>query len=115
MTTTETHDMLREFVRRWNDALDEVVTGQEALKLVKAEAKAEGFDLKILGKAITEMRKGPDYQADCLLAEAELDTIRHALGLPTEPEDAQKRALAAAQGQTDLEDAIRDRGGRLDA
>lgn len=79
--------------------LNEIADLQEEVKQLKAEAKADGYDMKALNQIIREMRRGPKYQSDQLQLELVLDTYRQAVELPITLEDAQRRAAEAA-GET---------------
>ncbi len=79
-----------------SDKLDEIGELQEEVKQLRAEAKADGYDVKVLNKVVTELRRGADYQADQLELELLLDTYRTAVGLPTNLEDAQRRVREEA-------------------
>ena len=107
---------------RMSAQLDIIGEAQEEIKLIKAEAKNDGYNLKALGQIVKEMRRGPDYQEDQLTLELEVDTYRRAVGLPVDLEVAQKLAREAAaedglepktrKGSRDLNDelegAVRD-------
>ena len=90
-----------DLARRWLDALDKVAEATADLKAIKADAKDAGYNLKLLGQVVKELRLGAEYQADQLLAELELDSYRAAVDLPTAAEDAQSRALAEVRTTPD--------------
>lgn len=73
--------------------LDQIADIQEEVKQLKAEAKADGYDMRALGKVIAELRKPPDYMVKQLQLEMVLDTYRESVGLPTTIEEAQRRSL----------------------
>ena len=74
---------------RWARLLDEIAERQEDLKQLKADAKADGFNLRCLAQIVKEQRRGAKYQAEQLALEFELDVYREAVGLPTDHEVAQ--------------------------
>ena len=76
--------------------LDDIAERQEELKQIKAEDRADGFSEKALAQVVKELRRGPDYQADVLQLEMELDTYRAAVGLPRTLDDAQRLVAAEA-------------------
>jgi len=78
------------------EKLDQIADLQEEVKQLKAEAKADGYDLKALNQVVKELRRGPDYQAAQLELELVLDTYRRAVDLPTTLEAAQEAAREAA-------------------
>lgn len=96
MTLSNSEAELQRRARRRADILDQIAELQEEMKAFKAEDKADGFDEKALARCIAEERRGAKFQADQLAAEAVLDTYRRALGLPTDLEDAQRRAREEA-------------------
>lgn len=75
--------------------LDQIEEAKSELKLFKDEDKADGYSEKALGAAIKSMRKGPEWHAEQLMFELEVDTYRKACGLTTDAEEAQKIALDA--------------------
>lgn len=87
---------LRRRATALKDKLDEIAELQEEVKQLKAEAKADGYDLKALNQVVKELRRGPDYQAAQLELELVLDTYRRAVDLPTTLEAAQEAAREAA-------------------
>lgn len=87
---------LRTRAQRLRDVLDEIADKQEEAKQIRAEAKADGYDLKALNQVVKEMRRGPDYQAAQLELELVLDTYRKAVALPVTLEAAQEAAREAA-------------------
>jgi len=72
--------------------LDDIAELQDRAKEIKADAKAEGYDMKVFNQVVKEKRRGASYQCSQLEMELVLDTYRSALGLPVTLEDAQKRA-----------------------
>ncbi len=89
----------KDYVDRWAAHLDVIAKEQEELKSLKAEAKAEGWNLKTLGQAVKEQRKGAKYSVDQLTLELEMTAMRKAVGLPTVLEDAQRLAAAEARAE----------------
>ena len=87
---------LESYARRISEGLDKVAEGQEAVKLARAEAKADGYDLKALNACVKEMRKGAKHQVAQLELELVVGTYRRALGLPTDLETAQRLAAQEA-------------------
>lgn len=84
--------------KRLSEQLDKVAEAQEEIKLIKAEAKADGYDPKVLSQIVKEQRRGPEYQAAQLTLELEVMTYRIAVDLPVDLEVAQKLARDAAAG-----------------
>lgn len=78
-------DQLRSFVERIERLEEEKKTIADDIKDVYGEAKAMGFDTKVLRKVVA-IRKQDEN--DRLEQEAILDTYLHALGMAPEPEDA---------------------------
>lgn len=97
--------VIARYVETWAGHLDVIAKEQDQLKLLKAEIKAEGYNLKCLAQAVREKRKGAKYQCDQLTLELELGTYRQAVGLPVTLDDAQERVRRE----------IRDGGGGDDA
>lgn len=87
---------LRRRATALKEKLDEIAELQEEVKQLKAEAKADGYDLKALNQVVKELRRGPDYQAAQLELELVLDTYRKAVDLPVTLEAAQEAARDAA-------------------
>ena len=105
---------LRRRAMAMKEKLDEIAELQEEVKQLKAEAKADGYDLKALNQVVKEMRRGPDYQAAQLELELVLDTYRRAVDLPVTLEAAQKAAREAAAvvpNPADADDEARPRRG----
>lgn len=75
---------LRNFVERIERLEEEKKTIGDDIKDVYGEAKANGYDTKVLRRVVA-MRKMD--QADRLEQEAVLDTYLHALGMAPEPEE----------------------------
>lgn len=90
-------ERLGSIARQITGNLDEIAEAQDQIKQLKAEAKAEGYDLKALGQIIKELRKGPKFQAAQLELELVLDTYRDAVRLPRDLETAQAAAKSAAE------------------
>jgi len=84
--------------RSLSGILDEIAELQEEAKVIKSEAKSDGYDMKAFGQIVKEMRRGAEYQAEQLQLELVIDTYRTAVGLPTNLEAAQE---AAAQEATE--------------
>ncbi|EDQ34430.1 hypothetical protein HPDFL43_15572 [Hoeflea phototrophica DFL-43] len=78
-------DQLRSFVERIERLEEEKKTIADDIKDVYGEAKAMGFDAKVLRKVVA-IRKQDEN--DRLEQEAILDTYLHALGMAPEPEGA---------------------------
>lgn len=89
-TTSNTQAELVRRAERRAALLDDIAERQEELKQIKAEDRADGFSEKALAQVVKELRRGPDYQADVLQLEMELDTYRAAVGLPRTLHDAQR-------------------------
>lgn len=79
---------LKHIAERWVRLLDEIADLQEDLKQVKAEAKADGYDMKALAQTIKDFRKDEDGRAAQIELHAVTNTYRRALGLPTELDEA---------------------------
>ena len=77
-------DHLRAFVERIERLEEEKKTIADDIKDVYAEAKANGFDTKILRKVVS-IRKIDSNER--LEQEAVLDTYLHALGMAPAPEE----------------------------
>ncbi len=88
-------ERLKSFVERWARLLDDIADLQEDLKQVKAEAKADGYDMKALAQVVKELRKDEDYRAAQLELHAVTNTYRRAVELPTNLEEAYRAARAA--------------------
>jgi uncharacterized protein (UPF0335 family) len=78
-------DQLRSIVERIERLDEEKKTIADDIKDVYGEAKAHGYDTKVLRKVISIRKQD---QNDRLEQEAILDTYLHALGMAPEPEDA---------------------------
>lgn len=76
--------------------LDDIAELQDRAKEIKADAKAEGYDMQVFNQVVKEKRRGASFQCSQLEKELVLDTYRSALGLPVTLEDAQKRAAEDA-------------------
>ncbi len=87
---------LDKLAKRWITLVDEIAKHQEDLKQLKAEIKNVGFDTKVLGQVVKELRKDENYRADQLEMELMLDTYREAVGLPRAFEEAQALVRDAA-------------------
>lgn len=99
----------KDITDQWVELADAIAEKQVELKDLKARAKEDGYNLRVLTQIVKEKRKGAKYQAEQLTLELELDTYRKATGLPTELKDAQERAAREAAGIEDaLEDALAD-------
>ena len=89
-------ERLKSFVERWARLLDEIGDLQEDLKQVKAEAKAEGYDMNALGETVKDYRADEEKRANKLERRAIYDTYKRAIGLPTELDAAHSAAREAA-------------------
>ncbi|MCZ4290443.1 DUF2312 domain-containing protein [Hoeflea alexandrii] len=78
-------DQLRSIVERIERLEEEKKTIADDIKDVYGEAKANGYDTKVLRKVVAIRKQD---QNDRLEQEAILDTYLHALGMAPEPEDA---------------------------
>ena len=78
-------DQLRSFVERIERLEEEKKTIADDIKDVYGEAKATGYDTKVLRKVVAIRKQD---QNDRLEQEAILDTYLHALGMAPAPEDA---------------------------
>lgn len=81
--------------------LDDIAELKNREKEIKADAKAEGYDMPSFNQMVKEKRRGASYQCAQLEKELVLDTYRKAIGLPVTLEDAQKRAAADASKTPD--------------
>tara|TARA_R110002020_G_scaffold266483_35_gene481521 strand:+ start:5960 stop:6304 length:345 start_codon:yes stop_codon:yes gene_type:complete len=93
-------DQLRAFVERIERLEEEKQTIVDDIKDVYAEAKANGFDTKII-RQIVRLRKMD--AAERQEQEALLDLYMHALGMSTAE---RLEATEAATGQIDIETSI---------
>lgn len=73
-----TADELRQFIERFEQLAEEKADIAAQQKEVMAEAKARGYDTKVMRKVIARRRRKPDELAE---EEAILDLYLHALGL----------------------------------
>lgn len=111
------------YAERMTRLLDDKLAVEQDIKALKEEMKGASFgkdEMKAFAQCVKELRRGPDYQSDQLQLELILDTYRQAVGLPTDLEVAQQRALAEAETAPDdkprrkrrsrgeMEDAITD-------
>lgn len=71
-------DQLRAFVERIQRIEEEIKVFNDDKKDVYAEAKANGFDVKILKRVIALLRKEPHVREE---EEAVMDLYLHALGI----------------------------------
>lgn len=78
------------------DLLDQVAELQGEIKILKAAAKEDGYDMKAFAQIVKEQRRGVEYQAAQLELELVLDTYRTAMGLPVTLDAAQERVSKAA-------------------
>lgn len=101
-------DDLRSYASRLARVLNDIADLQEDAKQIKAEVKAEGFDMKAFAQVVKEQRRGADYQAAQLELELVLDTYRKALDLPTTLEQAQAAVLAGAETLPNADDDADD-------
>lgn len=82
--------------KRLHGLLDQIADLLDEVKLLKSEAKSDGYNPKVLSQIVKEMRRGAQYQADQLTLELEVKTYREAAGLPTDLAVAQQRAAHEA-------------------
>lgn len=75
---TVTGDRIRSFVERAERLHEERAALADDLKELFAEAKGQGFDVKVLKKIIQDRAKDPNERAEF---EALLDAYKHALGM----------------------------------
>lgn len=94
------------YAEKMTALLDEQAKTAGALKELRAEIKAEGYNLKAVNQVVKELRKGAQFQADQLMLELELDTYRKSVGLPVTVEDAQERARREAATMGDDEAGV---------
>ena len=85
-TDTESHGRLRSFIARIERLEEEKATIGDDIKDVYGEAKATGFDSKILKKVIAIRKQDKDERME---QEAILDTYLQALGMIELPPDAE--------------------------
>lgn len=97
-----TQQVLRSYGRRLSNILNEIADLQDDAKQVRAEAKADGYEVKVLNKVIQELRRGEDYRQGQLELELMLNTYRAAMDLPTTLEAAQTQAREAAEVVPDV-------------
>jgi uncharacterized protein (UPF0335 family) len=88
---------LKRRIERRIAIIDRIAELQEDLKLCKAEDKADGFTEKVIARMVKEKRADADQILAQLTLEAEIDVARHAIGLPTDLETAQRLAREAAE------------------
>lgn len=93
-------ESLDSYARRLRDRIEAAADIAAEIRQIKADAKNDGYNVSILSQAVKEMLRGPEYQADRLTAEAELDAVRRALGLPTSLEEAHARV------RTEVEESL---------
>lgn len=101
MTRPNTDPGITEIADKLAAAEEKKAEAAGEIKDLKAKAKDDGYDLKLLGQIVKEKRKGPKYQAQQLLFEMELTTYRAGYGLPTTAEEAQALARREADGEDD--------------
>lgn len=104
MTSDDTPSMggnareeLKRRVERRIAVVDQIAELQEELKLFKAEDKSDGFTEKVIARMVKEKRADADQILAQLTLEAEIDVARHAVGLPTDLETAQRLAREEAE------------------
>lgn len=73
-----TADELRQFIERWEQLEEEKKDITEQQKEVMAEAKARGYDSKVMRKVIKLRKQSPDERAE---EQAVLDVYLAALGM----------------------------------
>ncbi len=78
-------DQLRAFVERIERLEEEKKTIADDIKDVYGEAKAMGFDTKVLRKVISIRKQDQNERME---QEAVLDTYLHALGMAEEPPES---------------------------
>lgn len=76
--STLTGDELRQFIERWEQLESEKSDKAEEQAEVMAEAKARGYDTKIMRRIIALRKRKPDDIAE---EEAILETYKAALGM----------------------------------
>lgn len=111
-TLSNSNEDLRCRAGALREKLDEIAELQEEVKQLKAEAKADGYDLKALNQVVKELRRGPDYQAAQLELELVLDTYRKAVALPVTLEDAHEAAREAATVVPSADEPEEEHAGR---
>lgn len=89
-------ESFRRRVEEISGTLNEIAELQDKVKDLKKELKDDGFDTKAINKVLRELRMGADKMASQLELELVLDTYRHAVGLPTDLETAQRLAKESA-------------------
>jgi uncharacterized protein (UPF0335 family) len=85
-------DQLRQIVERVERLEEEKQAIADDIKDVYAEAKANGFDTKVLRQIVRMRKQEPNERAE---QEAVLDLYMQALGMRFSEEDAEQRAHAA--------------------
>lgn len=73
-----TGERIRSFVERAEKLHEERAALADDLKELFAEARSQGFDVKVLKKIIQDRAKDPNERAEF---EALLDTYKHAMGM----------------------------------
>jgi uncharacterized protein (UPF0335 family) len=73
-----TAEELRQFIEQWEQLEAEKEAASDAQKEVMAEAKARGYDTKVMRKVIALRKRKPDDIAE---EEAILDMYKSALGM----------------------------------
>ncbi|TDH35864.1 DUF2312 domain-containing protein [Pseudohoeflea suaedae] len=79
-------DQLRAFVERIERLEEEKKTISDDIKDVYGEAKAMGYDVKVMRKVVAIRKQD---QNERLEHEAILDTYLHALGMALDPQDGE--------------------------
>jgi uncharacterized protein (UPF0335 family) len=83
------------------------------LKELKAEAKNEGYEMKIFNQVVKEKRNGASFQAAQLELEKKLGAYRRAAGVETDLEKAQEVARREAAVDPDEKKAKRKKSSKV--
>ena len=88
MNQSNSGAVLKQFVERIDRLEDEKKAVADDIKEVYAEAKAMGFDTKVLRKVVADLRKdGPELDEQRALYDMYMDAIRSAIGAEEGGED----------------------------
>lgn len=90
---------INRLAKRMSEVLDEIAERQEDVKAIRAAAKANGYNVKVLNQCVKELRRGAAFQAAQLELELEVDTYRIAMGLPTNLDEARSIVRDEALGE----------------